>query len=82
MGEEEIKTQIEQAIAGAQVHVEGDGRHFQATIISDAFAGKSRLQQHRLVYDALGSSFDTEALHALAIRTFTPQKWSTEQGVT
>ena len=77
MGEEEIKRRIEEAIPGSEVHVEGDGRHFQAVVVSAVFAGKSRLQQHRVVYDALGSSFDTEALHALSVKTFTPEQWAT-----
>ena len=76
MGEEEIKALIEQAIPGAEVHVEGDGRHFQAVVVSDVFEGKTRLKQHRVVYDALGASFDTEALHALSIKTLTPAQWA------
>lgn len=79
MGEEEIKAAIESAIPDAKVHVDGDGRHFQAVVVSTTFAGKSRLQQHRAVYDALGSSFDTEALHALAIKTMTPEQWAASQ---
>jgi len=77
MDEEEIKRRIEEAIPGSAVRVEGDGRHFQAVVVSTVFAGKSRLQQHRVVYDALGSSFDTEALHALSVKTYTPEQWAT-----
>lgn len=80
MGEEEIKACIEAGIPGSEVRVEGDGRHFEAVVVSGSFEGKSRLQQHRAVYDALGASFDTEALHALAIKTYTPEKWAAARG--
>lgn len=75
MDEGDIKAAIEAAIPGAFVQVEGDGRHFQAIVVSDVFTEKSRIQRHRVVYDALGTSFDTEALHALSIQTFTHQQW-------
>jgi acid stress-induced BolA-like protein IbaG/YrbA len=77
MDEHDIKRAIEAEIPDAWVQVEGDGRHFQAIVVSDVFAQKSRLQRHRAVYDALGSSFDTEALHALSVQTYTPEQWET-----
>ncbi len=70
-----IRTRIEQALPGAQVEVEdwtGGGDHFKATVVSDAFDGLSRIQQHRLVYDI----FDGEiggAIHALSLTTRVPQ---------
>ena len=76
MDESEIKRLIEAGVPGATAHVEGDGRHFRAVVVAVAFAGLSRIRQHRLVYDALGASFDTEALHALSIQTWTPERWS------
>ncbi|MEM7251740.1 MAG: BolA family protein [Pseudomonadota bacterium] len=79
MNEDDIKQAIEAAIPGAEVHVDGDGRHFNATVVSDEFAGMKRLAQHRRVYDALGDNFATEALHALAIKTFTPEQWAARQ---
>ncbi|MCH9674842.1 MAG: BolA/IbaG family iron-sulfur metabolism protein [Gammaproteobacteria bacterium] len=80
MNEEQIQQAIENGIPGAQVMVDGDGRHFNATIVSEKFAGMKRLAQHRLVYDALGDNFATEALHALAIKTYTPEQWANIQG--
>ena len=47
---EEIKEMIEQGFADSEVTVEGDGRHFQAVVVSDAFSGKSMVQQHQMVY--------------------------------
>jgi stress-induced morphogen len=44
------------------------------------FAGKPMIQQHRMVYAALGDSFDTEVVHALALKTYTPEKWAATHG--
>jgi len=51
----------------------GDGQHFEALIVSEAFRGKSRVQRHQLVYAALGESMRSE-IHALSMRTLTPRK--------
>lgn len=51
-----------------------DGQHFEAVVVSATFAGKNMLQQHQLVYQALGERMRTE-IHALSIRTFTPEAW-------
>ena len=75
MDEDAIKQLIEGGLSGAQVQVTGDGRHFEAIVVTEAFAGKNMLQQHRMVYAALGDSFATEAVHALAIKTYTPVQW-------
>ena len=80
MDNDQLKQLIEKGMPGAEVSVDGDGRHFEAVIVSDAFAGKTMLQQHRLVYAALGDSFATEAVHALSLRTFTPEQWRARSG--
>jgi acid stress-induced BolA-like protein IbaG/YrbA len=60
----------------AQVIVRGDdGMHFEATVISSAFSGKSLLQQHRMVYATLGARMENEEIHALALQTYTPEAW-------
>lgn len=66
---------IEEGLAGSQVIVSGDGTHFEATVIYNGFAGMSMLEQHRLVYGTLGNSMQG-AIHALSIRTYTPQDWN------
>ena len=76
MDEHEIKRLIEAGVPGATARVEGDGRHFRAVVVAAAFEGLTRIRQHRLVYDALGESFDTEALHALSLDTRTPERRS------
>ena len=75
MNEEEIKQKIQTGLPGSQVNVSGDGRHFEAVVVSAAFAGKSMLEQHRMVYRSLGDSFESEAIHALSVKTYTPEAW-------
>jgi acid stress-induced BolA-like protein IbaG/YrbA len=74
MQAEELKKLIEAGVPSAQVTVQGDGDHFEATVISAAFEGKSRVQQHQMVYGSLGELMQG-AVHALALRTFTPEQW-------
>lgn len=72
----DIKRLIEEKLPHAQVMVRGeDGVHFEATVISGAFAGKSLLQQHRMIYAALGGRMESEEIHALALKTYTPEAW-------
>lgn len=75
MQNEDIKRMIESGLPGSVAHVSGDGTHFEATVISDAFDGKSLLQKHRLVYATLGANMGG-AIHALSIRAYTQQEWS------
>ena len=51
------------------------GSHYRLTIVAECFAGRSRLERHRILYDALGSMMEGE-IHALAIRAFTPEEWT------
>ena len=75
MQPEELKRLIQEGLTDAEVRVSGDGRHFDAIVISDAFSGKSMLEQHRMVYAALGDRFDTDVVHALSIKTYTRKDW-------
>ena len=75
MDPDEIRTLIETGLDCVHVEVTGDGRHFNAVVVSEAFAGKPMLRQHRLVYRTLGERFDNDVLHALALRTYTPAQW-------
>jgi acid stress-induced BolA-like protein IbaG/YrbA len=70
---ESIKRGIESGLACERVEVIGDGQHFQALVVSDAFAGKSRVQRHQLVYQALGDRM-REEIHALSMQTLTPEE--------
>ncbi len=79
----ELKRQIAEALPGAVVEVvdtTGTGDHFRATVISEAFAGKSMVEQHQMVYAPLRADLGSGALHALALKTFTPEQWSKRAG--
>jgi len=68
---EDIKMWIEVGLSGSQVDVTGDGRHFDAVIVSAQFEGKSAIQRHQLVYSVLGEKMRAD-IHALSMRTVTP----------
>tara|TARA_B100000470_G_C19530346_1_gene275834 strand:- start:176 stop:427 length:252 start_codon:yes stop_codon:yes gene_type:complete len=74
---EDIKSLIERNLAQSEVTVSGDGRHFDAVIVCAEFAGKTRIQQHQMVYRALGDKMEGE-IHALSMRTVTPEDWVEE----
>lgn len=68
---DDIKQRIEHAIPGAQAEVEdytGGGDHFRAVVTAPAFAGRSRIEQHRLVYDVFGAEIGGP-IHALSLKT-------------
>jgi stress-induced morphogen len=70
----DLKERIEQALPGSSVAVEdltGGGDHFRAEVVSDKFAGLSRIQQHKLIYDVFGDEVGGP-IHALSIKTSTP----------
>jgi acid stress-induced BolA-like protein IbaG/YrbA len=69
----DIKNWIEEGLVGAKSTVSGDGHHFEAVVVYAGFQGKTKLQQHRIVYDALGDKMK-QAIHALSMKTFTPDQ--------
>ena len=74
MSAEQIEAMIREALPDAEVTVTdlaGDGNHYQAEVVSPAFRGKSRVQQHQMVYQALGGRMGDQ-LHALALSTAAP----------
>ncbi|NQU62096.1 MAG: BolA family transcriptional regulator [Rhodospirillales bacterium] len=74
MASEEIEKLIKESLPDAQVTIDdlrGDGDHYAALVVSAEFEGKSRVQQHQLVYQALQGRMGNE-LHALALNTRTP----------
>ncbi len=72
---ESIEQGIRAGLACEQVRVAGDGQHFEALVVSNAFAGKSRVQRHQLVYAALGDRM-REEIHALSMKTLTPEEFA------
>ena len=71
---EQVKEYIAGGLACQHLEVEGDGQHFFATIVSDAFEGKRLIARHQLVYRALGDRM-REEIHALSLKTLTPAEW-------
>lgn len=74
MNPELIKSMIENGMNTSYVHVEGDGTHFNAVIVSHEFEGKLPVDRHKLVYSALGEAMK-EQIHALSMKTLTPSQW-------
>ncbi|HWP60628.1 MAG TPA: BolA/IbaG family iron-sulfur metabolism protein [Candidatus Acidoferrales bacterium] len=78
MSPDEIRTTLQSALPGATVHVRdltGTGDHFQVVVVSELFAGKGLIDQHQMVYGALREAMGAERIHALALKTFTPEQW-------
>jgi acid stress-induced BolA-like protein IbaG/YrbA len=73
---EQVRSYIQDSLACDHVEVVGDGHHFEAVIVSPEVRVKSRVQQHQVVYRALGDRM-YEEIHALSMRTLTPEDWAT-----
>ena len=76
MQSEPIKKTIAVGLACEGLSVEGDGEHFEAIIVSSEFVGKSRIQRQQLVNALLKADFDSGKLHALSMKTLTPDERS------
>lgn len=75
----QLKARIEAALTGAEVEIRdttGTGDHFEARVVSPTFVGLSMVQQHQQVYAPLKDVLATGELHALALKTYTPEQWS------
>lgn len=74
MQAQELEKLIKTAIPDAQVEVRSDDNtHFEAIVISEAFTGKTMVKQHQMVYAALGNSIESNEIHALSLKTYSPQ---------
>ncbi len=72
-----VQSLIAAGLACEHLAVEGDGRHFFATIVSSRFEGLSRIRRHQQVYAVLGERM-REEIHALSMKTLTPAEWAAE----
>ncbi len=75
---QQVEEMIKVQMPDAQVQVQdltGGGDHYQVTVVSSQFEGKGLVQQHQLIYGALRQAMSSEAIHALALKTYTPQAW-------
>lgn len=76
MRPEQIKQFIEAGLTDCTAIIQGDeGQHFSATVLSPVFAGKSRIQKQQLVYAILQNYINDGSIHAISIKTFTPEEW-------
>lgn len=74
----EIEALIGEELRGATVRVQdttGGGDHFEALVVSSAFAGKALVERHQLVYRSLKGAM-ADRIHALSLRTYTPEEWA------
>jgi len=72
---QELQDLIATGLPCAQLQVNGDGRHWFATLVSAEFEGKRLIQRHQRVYATLGNRMMTDEVHALSMRTYTPSEW-------
>lgn len=74
-----VEQLIQAGMPDAEVSVTGDGSHFEAVVVSEAFTGKSLLEKQRLVMATVHEQIASGELHALSIKTFTPGQWAEQQ---
>ncbi|NJL36338.1 MAG: BolA/IbaG family iron-sulfur metabolism protein [Leptolyngbyaceae cyanobacterium SM1_4_3] len=80
----QVEAMIKAGLPDAQVEVQdltGGGDHYQVTVISSQFEGKGLVQQHQLVYGAVRQAMSSEAIHALSLKTYTPQTWQSSRQI-
>ncbi|MBV5295921.1 MULTISPECIES: BolA family protein [Curvibacter] len=78
MTSDDLQTLIAAGLNCEHLVVEGDGRHWYATIVSAEFEGKRAIQRHQRVYATLGEKIRTDEVHALSMKTFTPAEWAAQ----
>lgn len=75
----QVELMIKAGLPDAQVQVQdltGGGDHYQVVVVSSEFAGKGLVQQHQIVYGAVRQAMSSEAIHALSLKTYTPEDWA------
>ncbi|MBI3188126.1 MAG: BolA/IbaG family iron-sulfur metabolism protein [Gammaproteobacteria bacterium] len=80
MSPDDVKNLIESGIPGSQAIVSGEGCNLSVTVISDAFEGKSMVQEQKMVYATVNALISSGQLHALGIKSVTPAEWKTQSG--
>jgi acid stress-induced BolA-like protein IbaG/YrbA len=77
MTADELQSLISAGLSCEHLEVAGDGRHWEALVVSAEFEGKRLIQRHQRVYATLGERMHTDEVHALSMKTFTPAEWAT-----
>ena len=76
---DQIQALITAGLPCTHCTLEGDGRHWYATVVSTAFEGKRLIQRHQQVYATMGTRMQTDEVHALSMKTYTPAEWAQQQ---
>ena len=79
MTSDELQALISANIDCEHIELSGDGRHWYATIVSTVFEGQRLIQRHQRVYATLGGRMQTDEIHALSMKTFTPAEWAAQK---
>jgi acid stress-induced BolA-like protein IbaG/YrbA len=78
MTADEIRALILAGLPCEHCELTGDGRHWYATVVSAAFEGKRLIQRHQQVYATMGGRMQTDEVHALSMKTYTPAEWAAQ----
>ena len=79
MNAEQLHAIIAAGLACTHLEVDGDGRHWQAVVVSPQFEGLRLITRHHKVYATLGNKMHNDEVHALSMKTFTPAEWAKAQ---
>ncbi|WP_213953145.1 MULTISPECIES: BolA family protein [unclassified Variovorax] len=79
MTADELKAIIAAGLPCEHLSLEGDGRHWFATIVSAEFEGQRAIKRHQKVYATLGAKMHTDEVHALSMKTYTPAEWAAQK---
>ena len=79
MDAQQLQHLIAAALPCEHLEVDGDGRHWYATLVSAAFEGLTRIKRHQMVYATLGQRMQTDEVHALSMKTYTPSEWAQQR---
>ena len=78
MNAQQLQDIIAAGLDCTHLTVEGDGRHWSAVVVSEAFTGMRPIARHQRVYATLGQKMHTDEVHALSMKTFTPAEWAAQ----
>ncbi|MFM8576059.1 MAG: BolA family protein [Limnohabitans sp.] len=79
MTAEQLRALIAAGLDCQHLEVDGDGRHWNAVVVSPSFEGLRLIARHQRVYATLGQKMHTDEVHALSMKTFTPAEWAAQQ---
>jgi acid stress-induced BolA-like protein IbaG/YrbA len=78
MNAEQLQAIIAAGLNCTHLTVDGDGRHWSAVVVSEAFTGMRPIARHQRVYATLGQKMHTDEVHAMSMKTYTPDEWATQ----